>query len=90
MKKTNINSNYSVTVSGEIRDREKIAGKMVMNAGNLVTGIRNDKAAVVFFFRFKSDAKLVLRNVSKLLQVKQSASCETVFGGARAVVSKIA
>ena len=83
---------YTVTVSGEATDREKIVGKLIMNAANLVTGVSNGfingNASIVFYFRFKSDAKMVLRNVSKALRAKQDAD-KTIYGGAVATIDKI-
>ena len=79
---------YNVTVTGGSADREKLAGKLVMNAANLVTGIRNDKQSVVFFFRFRGDAALVLKLVSRSLRVRQPSPAVTVYGTATATIGK--
>lgn len=84
------NNNYLITISGDRDDRERLAGRVVMFSANLVTGLKNNTATVAFYFRYKSDAKLVLRNVSKSLRVKLPTSESMNFGKASARIQKVA
>ncbi len=83
------NFNYTVTLSGERDDRERLAGKMVSCAANLITGIRNNAGDIVFYFRYQSDAKLVLRNVSRSFRLKQTCTTVVYYGAAQAKISTV-
>ena len=81
---------YIISISGECSSRERIAGSLVLNAANLVTGLRNSNGIIMFSFRYQSDAKLVLRRVSKALTLRPLIGNAMNFNGANAKISKSA
>lgn len=79
---------YSLVVSGEKADREKLAGSILVNSTNLHTAVRNIQSTTVFFFQYMSHARITLRNASRSLNVAFSCETGTQFGGARATFGR--
>lgn len=79
---------YSVVVSGEIRDRQAISGAIVCMSANLTQKFLSSPSGIVFLFRYKSEARLVLRRVAKRCGGSIIKADKLYFGAAQACVQK--
>ena len=81
-------SKYAIRVAGERVDREKIAGCIVLNASNLVSGVGNYSGSEMFYFRYHGDARLVLKRITKSLSIKAKGNT-LLFGSASATIQRL-
>ena len=80
-------NNYAVTVSGEKVSRQALLGAIVYLSASLTKSFVSNEDGTHFFFRYKSDARLVLKRVAKSLQ--GSIQADTLeYDGARASVRR--
>ncbi len=86
---TNQKSTFTITVSGERICRSRLAGGLLENSCNLVHGFQRASDAIVFFFRYRSDARLVLRQTARFLGAKRPDGVDLlVHDGATARIQK--
>lgn len=80
-------NNYAVTVSGEKVSRQAFLGAIVYLSASLTKTFVSNEEGTHFFFRYKSDARLVLKKVAKSLH--GSIQADTLeYDGARASVRR--
>lgn len=80
---------YVLCVSGERTARQTLNGAIVCMSASLTRTFLSNEESTHFFFRYRSDARLVLRNVAR--SVRGRVLSDTLeYGGARARVSKCA
>lgn len=59
-------NSFSIVVTGT-GSKSKILGTLVESSGNLVSEFRRVEDKIIFYFRYRSDARLVLRRAARSL-----------------------
>lgn len=81
-------NNYAVTVSGEKVSRQALLGAIVYLSASLTKSFMSNEDGTHFFFRYKSDARLVLKRVAKSLHGNLFQADTLEYEGARASVRR--
>lgn len=82
--------NFAITVSGEKDGKEKIIGSLVANSGNLTTEFGISSTGVKFFFRYRGDARFLLKRIQKLIGAEKMSDLDTLtFLNANARIVKL-
>ena len=81
---------YTIVVSGDKAAKRRLLGALVDNSANLTNAFFSRNGEYVFFFRFRSDARLVLNRLHKSLSPESAKeSVDSVsLQGARARIAK--
>lgn len=77
---------YTINVSGVREDRERLLGSLLENSANLTRSFSRKDGVFFFSFRYKSDARSVLKRMSKQLVGKNTLTNDA-FNYRRAVAS---
>ena len=81
--------NFSILISGDRDGRAALVALLIENNANLSNSFsRNDKG-IFFYYRYKSDARMVLKRMSKCLSEKL-VSDSIAHKGASATLKRIA
>lgn len=59
---------YAMLISGDREAKAFLAGQIVTNSGNLTREFSFSEKSVVFNFRYRSDARIVLRRIAKAVK----------------------
>lgn len=81
-------SPFVIIASGCRADRQALVGTLVEDSANLVSEFRNYGGKIIFFFRYRGDARLVLKRVSRSLSVKPVSADVLQYGSATAEIKK--
>lgn len=80
---------YNLKIVGEQQAKQFLAGHIVCNSGNLVRSFQLNSGDVNFIFRYRSDARLVLKRVARNCRLLPPKDLLT-YNGATASISKTA
>lgn len=81
---------YCIEVSGSRTGREPLIGSLIENSANLTTEFSYRNGGYTFFFKYRGDARLVLKRITKQFSGKSlPVNNEYSHEGAVARIKKI-
>ena len=63
---------YTMQITGDQKTKSVIAGIVVLNSGNLTSRFSYTGQTLSFIFRYRSDARIILRRVARSLRCQFS------------------
>lgn len=85
-----MNNNYIITVTGDPESLVTVSGTLVCSSAGLSRQFATGEHSVRFAFRFRGDARLVLRRTSRKLTGKDPKPADSfTHRGATATITKV-
>ncbi len=81
---------YHLSIEGDGARRCALSGAIVVNGGNLSQGFTSRTGRTVFHYRYRSDARFVLKRLGKQFGGTRTTPDRYIFDGAVVQVSKAA
>lgn len=80
---------FAISISGEKPARQQLIGSLVDISANTVSRFIRTNTAVVFYFRYRSDARHLLKRVAKTMGTTTESLDLLTYGGAQARIHRV-
>jgi len=80
---------YAITVRGERVDRQALIGCLVDNESGLSRAFFRKNGALILLFRYRGDARIVLRKAEKQLGCERPVPDTIQYQSAKAEITKL-